>query len=210
MKKLLLLSAGIIISLSGFTQGRVQQLKSDTKKSSCPGFYLGINGGINNHNGLIGISVEKTLGPQFSIGTGIGTGSWGYKIFAEGRLFFGQNCHRKTAIGLGATRCLGANDLKINLATNYGAQDVILDLKPATNAFVSLYHFWSIGRRENKFYTQVGYSIRIEDGTYTMDAKTTNFFPGISLTQESDAAMRAISPGGFILGIGWYFALQQK
>lgn len=210
MKKLLLLSAGIIISLRGFTQGKVQQLQSDVKKMSCPGFYLGINGGINNHNGLIGISAEKTMGPQFSLGAGIGTGSWGYKIFAEGRFFFGQNCHRKTAIGLGVTRSLGARDFEIKLATNYGEQDVILDLKPATNAFISLYHFWNIGRRQNRFYTQVGYSLRIEDGTYAMDSKTANYFPGISLTQESDAAMRAISPGGFILGIGWYFAFQKN
>lgn len=210
MKKLLLVCAVTLLSLAGFSQGKIQQLKSDTKPKSCPGVYLGINGGINNHNGLIGISVEKTLGPRFSIGTGIGSSSWGYKVFAEGRFYFGDNCHRKTALGIGATRNLSTNNFEINMQTNYGAQDVVLDLHPATNAFVSLYHFWTIGRRQNKFYTQVGYSIKIEPGTYTLDSKTTSTFPAIALTAESDNVLHAIMPGGVVLGVGWYFGFEKK
>jgi hypothetical protein len=210
MKKLMLICATTLFCLSALAQGKVQQLRSDTKPKSCPIVYLGINGGINNHNGLIGISIEKTVGAQFSVGTGIGSSSWGYKAFAEGRFYFNNNCHRKLALGIGFTRNLATNNFETNMGTNYGKQDIVLDLKPATNAFVSLYHFWTIGRRQNKFYTQIGYSIKIEPGTYSIDSKTTNSFPAIALTAESHNVLHAIMPGGVLLGVGWYFGFEKK
>ena len=210
MKKLLLICSGTLCCISVLAQGKVQQLKSDTKPKSCPIVYLGLNGGINNHNGLIGISIEKTVGAQFSAGTGIGSSSWGYKAFAEGRFYFNNNCHRKLALGIGVTRSLATNNFETNMETNYGKQDIVLDLKPATNAFISFYHFWSIGHRQNKFYTQIGYSIKVEPGSYVIDSKTANIYPGIALTRQSDNVLHAIMPGGVILGVGWYFGFEKK
>jgi hypothetical protein len=198
MKKITLIALAICTTLGAIAQNIV-----------CKKTYLGLQTGINNNNGIIGLSIEQAVAKKWTLNTGVGIGSWGYKFFAEGRYYFHANCYRNTAIGLAFTNSTGFKGLKPSgLETNYGKVDVLIDGAFISNASFSFYKFWSIGKkRSNKFYLSAGYSLRLTEINYQIANETKNKYSGIQLSENSNNAIRAITPGGIILGLGFYFRL---
>ncbi len=166
---------------------------------SCPKLYTGFSIGLENPNGLIGFNFDVPVTQRFSLGTGAGLSSWGLKAFGEGRVYF-KDCNRGPAIGLGATYNTGLSSFDFTLATTTGERNVSMVLEPSTNAFLSLYYFWNLGRRGHRIHTNIGYSYRFTDPVYTIT-------DGSQLTSDADAAMKLAAPGGFMIGFGMSFGV---
>ncbi len=197
MNKRLIPVLMLLCILSIRTQAQKQRLMRN-QEASCASAYLGFNLGINNPNGLIGISVDIPVVKFLSVNGGIGLSSWGGKYYGELRGYLGQ-CHRGWAAGAGVSRNTGLTDFNIQLNTTAGNKTVTLDLLPQSNIFINLYRFWTIGKNRNRFYTMTGYSVPLITEGY-FKVKSSDI-----LTDESYRVMKAQQPGGIAFGLGWYF-----
>ncbi len=166
---------------------------------SCAKFYLGLSTGINNHSGILGVNFDVPVTGHFSLGTGLGLSSWGYKSYGEGRFYF-KDCNRGWALGAGITYATGAEDFIVEMPTTIGTTDVSMNLEPVTNVAVSAYHFFGLGRGSHRFYLQMGWSQRLNDTPYVVTS-------GHTLDSDGKAAMDLVTPGGLILGFGFSFGL---
>lgn len=190
MKKTLLSLAAAVACFSASAQ-------ADNKKADCPTFYLGVSTGLENPAGLLAFNIEAPI-KNFSVAGGAGLSSWGWKVFAEGRHYFSP-CNRGWALGVGVSHNTGLNDFTTEMETIAGRRDVRVDLKPQTNVFLSGYHFFNLGRR-NRFYIQGGYSIRLKEDVYSLEA-------GPMLDDDGETMMKILAPGGVILAVGFSFAI---
>lgn len=174
--------------------------RGNPKKKTCPGAYLGFSTGLNNSVGIMGPQIEVALPANIGIGAGIGLSTWGWKTALDVKYYFAP-CHRGWAVGAGITHNSGLDQFKSNMPTTVGDRDVILSLKPMTNVMICGYYYFRLGKNGSRFYLQGGYSIPLAPVDYTPDHNYT-------LTQESDDAIKTISPGGVIIGVGLSFALR--
>lgn len=164
---------------------------------ACPLIYFGFSSGINNAVGLFGPQIDIAFTESFSAGTGFGISSWGYKVFGEGRFYF-DPCNRGWALGAGLTYSTGLRNFVLRDAeTRGGTMDVSVDLHPQTNVMISAYRFFNIGRSgRNQFHLQVGGSIRTSRDRFTQ-------LDGPPLTGTPVQTLKTISPGGFLVGLGF-------
>ena len=203
-KNLLLTITFACLTLSAFSQSRGTRNSYGARSSDrgeCPKIYLGVSTGINNNVGLIGGSIEVAPIDRFSLNTGVGVSSWGYKYFGEFRFYFtSDNCHRSWALGAGVTHNTGLSNFEWTTETGWGEEEVVLDLKPKTNAFFSFYKFYNMGRKHNRFYFNLGYSIALSNTEIKQKS-------GPAISEDTENVMNFISPGGIIIGTGIYFGL---
>ncbi|MEZ5018289.1 MAG: hypothetical protein R2800_14615 [Flavipsychrobacter sp.] len=196
MKKTLLALLLVVTALSSFAQyGR-------RGGSECPKVYLGLSTGLNNTNGLLGINLDVPISPSFSLGAGGGLSTWGWKAFFEGRYYFGQECNRGWAIGTGLTYNTGlSGSLEVDQdPEGLGIPPARVTIEPVPAAFLSMYRFFNIGQRGNRFYLQLGWSQRFNDKPYSSS-------PFQPLTSDGETVMRILSPGGVIFGVGFSFGI---
>ena len=182
------------------TETRVKSVKRD--RGACPKAYIGLNIGVNNPNGLFGISADIPVIKHFSAAAGIGRSTWGWKYFGEVRGYLGE-CHRGWAAGVGVSHNTGLRDFQAELGTTQGDKKVTLDLDPQTNAFVNLYHFFNLGKKRNRFSLMLGYSIPLESKSYKVKS-------GHVLNEDSKKAVETLAPGGVSIGIGFYFKVSSS
>jgi len=153
-------------------------------------FYLGLNSGINNFNGLIGVSgtyQKEELGFRF----GIGSGGWGAKLSA------GVSYHN---FWLSYANAKGFDLITQTLETTVGDQSVDLKMKPASLVDVSWAKYW--GKRVVRFNIEVGYSIRVAGASYEV-------LNGYTLSDFGKKVMNMSRPGGVKIGIGLAFKIGQ-
>jgi hypothetical protein len=168
------------------------------KDTRCPKVYIGFGTGINFSTGLIGFNVDVPI-KDLSLSAGAGLSSWGTKVYGEARYYFSP-CNRGWALGTGLTLNTGLTNFQSDLPTTRGTRTVTMDLNPKTNLFLCGYRFWNMGKHNNRFYLQLGYSLPLSNDDYTIRS-------GDVLTSESVAAMDLVSPGGLIVGIGFSFGV---
>lgn len=170
--------------------------------SRCPKVYIGTSTGLNNHSGLLGFNIDVPVTEQFSLGTGAGISSWGYKGYFEGRFYF-RECNRGWAIGTGATINTGLSSINLDLPTTVGDQSVTLELQPVPNIFFCGYHFFNLGRGGHRFYLQAGWSQRLIEDPYVVKSNHT-------LNSDGELVMQLLSPGGIIFGFGFSFGIGSR
>lgn len=198
----------LMVPYAAFAQGgqRMMQRKGESHKSgsrACPRAYIGFSTGINNPVGILGPQVDIAVTPEFSLGSGVGLSSWGYKVFFEGRYYF-KPCNRGWAVAAGITHNTGGNGLELQeQETIYGKGTVVVNLKAQTNFMISGYHFFNLGRQQrHRFHLQFGYSLPLTapDFRQVAGAPLTN-----SGKNNGTDNILAIAPGGLILGVGFSF-----
>lgn len=170
-----------------------------SNSQSCAKFYIGISSGINNQSGFLGVNFDVPVTGHFSLGTGLGLSTWGFKSYGEGRFYF-KDCNRGWAIGAGVTYNTGLDNVISDIPTTIGTTNVSMNLNPTANAILSAYHFFNLGRGNHRFYLQLGWSQRITDNPYVITSAH-------ALTSDGTAAMDLLTPGGLILGFGFSFGL---
>jgi hypothetical protein len=203
-----------ICSLQAYGQGDAGAVSADTRRAAghnnsrerkAPSYqiaYLGFSGGINNPVGLLGLQLDLAFSPQASINTGIGISSWGYKAALEGRYYF-KPCNRGWAAAFGLTYSTGGKAVKLNnIETSMGNNTVVVDMSQQANLMISAYHFFNLGMRgTNRFHLQLGYSIPLTEPRFTTQY---NYYAP-SPTEKGRNTIRALAPGGIILGLGFSF-----
>jgi hypothetical protein len=180
----------------GGGSGRGRERISD---GACPRLYYGFSTGMNNAVGIFGPQFDVAIDETFSLGTGFGISSWGYKLFGEGRFYFGE-CNRGWALGAGVTYNTGIRDIVLkDQETMGGRQDIAVELHPQTNVMLSAYRFFNLGRRgRNRWHLQAGASIPTSKKKFTQ-------LDGPPLSGIPTEQLRTNSPGGLVLGIGFSF-----
>ncbi len=173
----------------------------------CPKAYFGVGTGINNPNGILGFNVDIPI-KFVSVCGGVGVSTWGSKIFAEGRYYL-RPCQHGFAFGAGITHNTGARDITLkHKDTNLGRQDVSMNLYAQTNAYIAAYHFWSLGKRHNRFYVDLGYSVPLQSARFKQIFPPGQQQPQGQLTQSAKDRIRNMSPGGLMAGVGFCFGLR--
>ena len=201
----------LIIALSGFhafaqdygepisKKEHKEKKITNTKPGKCSKIYYSISSGINNNTGIIGFGLDIPVAASVSVEGGIGVGTWGYKLCGAGKYYL-QPCHRGWAFGGGVTYCTGLQGFQKDMETIYGnTEPVQLDINPQTNVFIAAYRYLNIGRKYNRFYIELGWSVRLPNGNLF---DQTN---GNQISDNSRAAITFISPGRLIAAIGFSF-----
>lgn len=174
-----------------------------TTVTRCPAVYIGVGTGLENPFGLLGLNIDVPIIKVLSVNTGVGISTWGTKAFLEARYYL-KPCYRGWAFGLGATYNTGLSNLTASMPTVNGrSENVILDLEPAANMYVGVYHFWTLGKRANRFSINTGYSIPFVTYNYSQVG-------GTPITQDGYDALKILAPGGLMLGIGFSFGIYPR
>jgi len=195
MKKIIVVFALCFVTTTTFAKNPYGKRNDQ----SCAKFYVGLSTGINNHSGFLGVNFDVPVTGHFSLGTGLGLSSWGYKSYGEGRFYF-KECNRGWALGAGVTYNTGFDDFIVEMPTTIGTTDVSMNLEPTANVAVSAYHFFNLGRGNHRFYLQLGWSQRMNDTPYVITS-------GHTLNADGKTAMNFVTPGGLIFGFGFSFGL---
>lgn len=204
MKKLISLTGLLAVLIS-----TVVAQESNEDKVPCRKTFLGIQTGINNHSGLLGIGVEQGILPQWSAGAGVGIGSWGTKFYVQGRYYFKPLCLIGSALSLTYTRASGLVETPLKVETNYyGKVEAEIDGDPMNNLALTYDRFWALGKRKrSKLHLSVGYALRLNSTVYTFSDAIKAEYPGIAPTKQDDRVIRNVAPGGIVIGLGYYFGL---
>lgn len=150
------------------------------------------------------MDVETHVAPQVAIGAGFGSGTWGDKFHIEAKYYL-HDFSPTWAFGVGYTHASGEKDLKMTLNVNDGTyggsnQEVTMTLKPQSNVFLAAYKYWNLGKRNNKCFLELGYSMALASPDYEQTA-------GYPLSDKGNNTVKALSPGGLIAGFGFSFSI---
>lgn len=173
-------------------------IQAENETITASKLYLGVSTGVNNLGGLIGVQLEIAATPKLLIGIGAGLGNWGYK------LGFNAHYYPKGVKGVffkgGFLRATGLTNFETEMELSDGRNsDVVMDLKPVDNVFVTIGHSWKVGRK-NRFYIEGGYAIALTTDYYEVTS-------GETLSEDSKSMMQILRPGGLIAALGFEFGM---
>ncbi len=164
-----------------------------------PVCFIGFGSGINNSAGILGLEFNLSLAKHVTLDAGVGPSTWGNKLFI-GSKYYLRSPQRGFAFGGGFTFNSGQENRTAKLETINGPQRVTLTLKPQLNAFAAAYKYWRLGKRNNRFYTGLGWSAPV------MHHHIKEVY-GSPLSQKGRDRENKRSPGGLMLCFGFSFAL---
>ena len=169
-----------------------------------PFSYIGFSSGLNNPAGAIGFDFDIPVHRYLVLGVGGGFSSWGNKLHLDAKYFFRQH-QRGWALGGGFTFNSGDNKFITRpLQTNAGIKEkVSLDLKVQRNVFFAVYHYWNLGRRYNRFFAGLGWSVPLVERKFIQ-------LSGDNLTNKSAKRIDLFAPGGPMLSLGFSFGLHHR
>ena len=207
MHKRLLVVISLLLCMHGYaqqaddepTQKELKKKVRSVKPEKPPVCYIGFSGGINNPAGIVGFDFNIKVANYVTFDGGAGPSTWGNKLYV-GAKYYIKPVQRGFALGGGITFNSGQENARIKMETVNGRQDVKVNLKAQTNAFIAVYHYWNIGRKYNRFFAEVGKSVQLHGAHY-------HEVYGPPLTDKSADNIRSIAPGGLMAGVGFSFAL---
>ncbi len=161
--------------------------------------YLGISTGINNFNGMFGANAEFNLAPKASLIAGVGIGGWGSKLSGGFRGY--KHFPKGFVYSASFSTHSGIQGYEMDLETTSGTQTVEMDLHRFNTLNFTLGGAWPLGKSNIRFHFEGGYSLPITVDAY--DIVT----PGVTLSEDSEAILEMMSPGGIILSLGISFGV---
>jgi hypothetical protein len=168
--------------------------RDSTKHGKPPVCYIGLGTGINNPSGFLGLDFNLRLGKFVTLDIGAGPGTWGNKLFIGVKDYLRKN-HRGWALGGGITFSSGEEHTDFRLNTISGSNEkVSFNLRPEENAYIAVYHYWTLGKKYNRIYVTLGKSVPFHPPRFRQNG-------GNPVTDESRDHVRALSPGSFLGGI---------
>ncbi len=208
MKKQFLLFLICLLSLSAFAQNSNNPPTKETgnkaklvRPNKCPRVYLTLSSGMNNNNGFLGFSFDVPVEKWLSVEGGVGSSTWGTKLHLGGKYYL-DPCNRGWAFGTGVTFNTGIQGFRNSMETVTGqTENVVLNLNPQTNLYLAAYRFWNLGRRYNRVFLEMGWSVPLNKSDYFDQTY------GTPISDKSKFGINMISPGGLIAGVGFSFAI---
>lgn len=173
-----------------------------TDPAQKPVCYIGFGSGLNNTCGILGFDLNIALAPHVSLDAGAGTSTWGNKLYVGAKYYLNAP-QRGWAFGGGLTFNSGIENMKLTTETVNGKREVILNLKPQNNIYLATYKYWKIGRRYNRFFITMGYSVPLRGDKFEQTY-------GPQLTDVGERVIKILSPGGLMLGWGFSFGLYNR
>jgi hypothetical protein len=175
------------------------------RSGPCPLIYFTISSGANNNTAITGFSFELPVSTHIAIEAGVGTGTWADKAYA-GVKYYLQPCQRGFAFGTGLTYAPGIYHRWYDLETIDGTtQHNEFNKNPQANLMFAVYKYWNLGRKYNRIYAELGYSMHL-----TRPDKYGNRFTqltGTPITEHAANSLNATAPGGPIAAVGISFGL---
>lgn len=169
---------------------------------SAPVCYIGFGLGTNNPSGIIGFDFSVVLDPQVTLDGGAGTSTWGNKLYV-GAKYYLKTPQRGWGFGGGLTFNSGNENVKMRAHTVNGVREVTLVFKPQTNIYVAATHYWTIGRKYNRFFMELGYSVPVSTPQYDQ-------LYGPALSSRGNRIIKILEPGGIVAALGFSFALYNR
>lgn len=178
------------------------------KPTKPPVCYLDLSTGINNPSGFLGVDFNICLSNYVTLDGGVGAGTWGNKLFV-GAKYYLKAGDRAWAVGGGFSYSSGEENVNLNLNTVNGDKEkVSLSLKSQDDAFIAIYHYWTLGKKYNRFYVDAGKAVDLHTPRFHED-------PGYpQLTSDAIQKVKRMAPGdfagGIMVGLGFSFGLYRK
>lgn len=175
----------------GFGQEVTKKLKNSELDDERPTCFLGISNGKDNMVGLFGAQVDLGITRTFSLGGGIGISTWGIKYAFDFRVYEDG---------------LYGSYLKFGYSHNTGGQVAldqytVVNQEPIKNIFLNMGWAWKVAQ-VNRFYFELGYAWPTSKGNcYTLDNES------LPLSESQKKAMKWLKPGGFVIAVGFDFAI---
>jgi hypothetical protein len=203
MKCFKVISVFVMITLTGpaYTQAYIYPERDGEKVEYIPGGFIGTGTGINNFNGILGLTAEALILRNITLAGAAGIGAWGYKFSIAGRYYL--NYPKGVLFGLGYSSCTGLKNMEIELDTDVpgGNERVIVDLNRASTLNLTSGIQWRFGKRF-RMGLEYGYAIPLQ--TLAWELVTEN----VVLSDASEQALDITTPGGIIIGFGISFGIQ--
>jgi len=189
------------------TQAQLAAKTKNSKPGKRPACYIGLSTGINNPSGYIGLDFNIHIGKYITLDAGAGPGTWGNKLYIGGKYYLKKH-QRGWALSGGVTFSSGLETVNLKLPTIYNnTERVALTLKPESNAFIAVYHYWKLGKKNNRFFVDFGKSVALQPERFHQ--KT-----GDPITEEARQRVSNLCPGkflgGLMVGTGFSFGLYHK
>jgi hypothetical protein len=192
MKKISLFILLFAIPFSAFSTDPANSYQNSFQ--FVPKTFIGTSTGINNLNGMLGIFADINVQNNFNLVGGLGMGAWGWKTSAAARFY--RNYPRATYYSVGISSASGAKNVELELtSTSSPTQKVTFDLFRVMNLNLSMGYQFLISPRF-RFHLDLGYAVKLTQTPYKM-------LSAVSLTEESEALMKIMVPGGLIFGLGF-------
>ena len=185
---------------------RTRQSKH-AKPAKPPACYIGLSTGMDNPSGYFGLDFNIRLAKYLTLDAGAGPSTWGNKLYLGAKCYL-KEAQRGWALSGGVTFSSGQENVNLRLNTIYSnLEKVSLSLNPDENAFIAVYHYWTLGRKYNRFFVDFGKSIALQPPHFHEKI-------GDPLTSDSKQRVRNLCPGEFIgglmVGCGFSFGLYRK
>ena len=97
-----------------------------------------------------------------------------------------KDCTQGWAVSAGLSHSRGMRGYDIEVEDAKGKRSIDMVLKPMSNVFGSVYYFWKLGKGNNHFHLQAGYSAKLSDSyysfndTYTPNPQRTTLYEWVS------------------------------
>ena len=162
-------------------------------------FELGWNGYVG-----LGARLDYLIFNNASLNGGAGLGMWGYRL--SGALRYYIEYPYGLAFSIGAAYNTGTEyedkfDTQDPGTGGIYSEKVKFKLKPVTCINASILYSIQVNGN-NRIYIEAGYSYAIQKAKYTYTTES-----GRELTDESEDFMDLMAPGGFMITVGYAFAI---
>jgi hypothetical protein len=193
MRNISLILLLFAFSFSAFSNDSASIYPNSVKQNYYPTF-IGTSTGINNLNGMLGFFADINVHKNFNLTGGVGMGAWGWKTSLAGRFY--RNYPRGTYYSVGLSSASGLTGIELEMeTTSSSTQNVKFDLYRVMNLNLSMGYQFMISPRF-RFHLDFGYAVNLTETPYKMIST-------VSLTDESEAVMKMMVPGGVIFGLGF-------
>lgn len=201
MKKIVL-AISMLLLLSGHWQLKAQ--KEEKIWDSIPRTFIGVGTGINSQTGMIGLKVGFAPVKQVMVHFAAGSGGWGNKVSIAAEYLV--NPLRGWGVGFGYSYFPGIQDFEQELdvessSTGSGKQKVELELL-STSTVNLMFGYHKLFNNRGRFGIDLGFCIGLNEKPYKIKDQST------VLSEESEAVLNMLSPGGIIFGIHYSFGLK--
>lgn len=184
-----------------FSQAYVKPEDEGKEIDYIPGGFIGTGTGINNFNGILGITAEALIFHNFTLGGAAGLGLWGYKFSIAGRYYL--NYPKKVYFGLGYSSSNGQEGIVMELETISpgGTSNVKMNLNRAATLNLISGIQWRFGKRF-RMGLEYGYAFPLQEQAWEVVSEN------VVLDETSEQVLDFLTPGGLIIGFGISFGIQ--
>ncbi|MES2629888.1 MAG: hypothetical protein V4616_13060 [Bacteroidota bacterium] len=204
MKNFLFVLA-VLCTTGSFAQSNTtfnQRIKEKPAVNNNGSVFLGVGSGINAATGFFGARVDVKIAERFTLGAGIGSGTWGTKVSLTATYVPASRWCPVVSIG----RADGIKDLHLSTNNNSAIANVTINGNAVNYISLGVERQWYT-RRGNILRLDLGYAVRASSGALFTQVNDPLNPPTAEQQRAVKASMNAIAPSGIVLSFCYSFRL---